>query len=69
MADSDDKDNVVRKVPVPKADLQVNFTTGLLGSLSTGYIRRSLPLLSSIRAKEMHDLVRWIMVYPLYTVE
>ncbi|MHA3541175.1 RES family NAD+ phosphorylase [Yersinia enterocolitica] len=33
MADSDDKDNVVRKVPVPKADLQVNFTTWIAGKL------------------------------------
>ncbi|CNF37381.1 RES family NAD+ phosphorylase [Yersinia kristensenii] len=33
MADSDDKDNVVRKVPLPKADLQVNFTTWIAGKL------------------------------------
>ncbi|CNK68321.1 RES domain [Yersinia enterocolitica] len=33
MADSDDKDNVVRKLPVPKADLQVNFTTWTAGKL------------------------------------
>ncbi|AYW90831.1 MULTISPECIES: RES family NAD+ phosphorylase [Yersinia pseudotuberculosis complex] len=33
MADSDDKDNVVRKLPVPKAYLPVNFTTWTAGKL------------------------------------
>ncbi|HEN3634209.1 hypothetical protein ACVSUJ_20980 [Yersinia enterocolitica] len=37
MADSDDKDNVVRKIPVPKADLQVNFTTWIAGKLICKY--------------------------------
>ncbi|WP_235895260.1 RES family NAD+ phosphorylase [Yersinia alsatica] len=31
MVDLDDKDVVVRKLPAPKADLQVNFTTWIAG--------------------------------------
>ncbi|WP_261371754.1 hypothetical protein [Yersinia aleksiciae] len=31
MADSDDNDHVVRKLPAPKADLHVNFTTWAAG--------------------------------------